>query len=230
MSRTTSRSIAVGLALAGCGGEHDFAAPTSSTPNPPESSGTPSASSIASVEDARAAALREAQEFGLPGRLGGPPSGSPWGSAGALDPSIWGDEFGSPGPGGAASSEVPRGKGPFIRKGEHSVSGRLPQEVVLRIIRQNFGRLRLCYETALRTSPKLAGKVTLMFTIRRDGTVESASAQTDLTDPAVSSCMARGLGTLSFPAPDGGVVKVSYELLLAPGDAVEDVKHADGAR
>ena len=45
------------------------------------------------------------------------------------------------------------------------VNGKLRPEVVKRIVRQNFGRFRLCYENGLRTNPKLAGKVVVTFTI-----------------------------------------------------------------
>ena len=39
-----------------------------------------------------------------------------------------------------------KSKPPSVRMGATSVSGRLPPEVIQRIVRQNFGRFRLCYE------------------------------------------------------------------------------------
>jgi hypothetical protein len=38
--------------------------------------------------------------------------------------------------------------GPTVRQLETTVNGRLPAEVIQRIVRQNFGRFRMCYETA----------------------------------------------------------------------------------
>src|SRR6185312_13816821 len=49
--------------------------------------------------------------------------------------------------------------------GSTSVNGRLPPEAIQRVIRQNFGRMRLCYETGLRADPGLAGRVQVRFVI-----------------------------------------------------------------
>ena len=49
---------------------------------------------------------------------------------------------------------------PLREKPITTVGGHLPAEVIQRIVRQNFGRFRLCYENGLRTNPKLAGQVT----------------------------------------------------------------------
>jgi len=43
------------------------------------------------------------------------------------------------------------------------VNGRLPPEVIQRIVRQNFGRFRNCYESSLRTNPSLTGRVAVKF-------------------------------------------------------------------
>lgn len=215
------RSSIVVMALVACGSEPELAAPTGEAAEP-TATATASASTLSSAETAREAALREAAEFGFPGRIGGPITATPFGSGG-LDPSIWGEEIGGP---GMRSAEPPRGKGPLVRRGELTVNGRLPPEVVQRVMRQNFGRFRLCYENGLRTAPKLEGKVTLAFTIRRDGKVEGATATTDLTDKAVSTCMARAVESISFPSPDGGVAKVTFELLLTPPAEAEPSKSA----
>ncbi len=52
-------------------------------------------------------------------------------------------------------------------------SGRLPPEVIQRIVRQNFGRFRLCYENGLRNNPNLQGRVSVRFVIGRDGAVSN---------------------------------------------------------
>jgi len=97
------------------------------------------------------------------------------------------------------------------------VSGRLPAEVIQRVIRQNFGRFRGCYEFGLRSNPNLQGRVVVSFVIGVDGSVGSASnGGSDLPDPNVVSCIVRSFGSLSFPAPDGGVVSVGYPIVLAP--------------
>src|SRR5512134_4145600 len=187
---------------------------------------------------ARAAALREAQEFGMIGLLNtgaaGDPNAptAPWGrdtSLGTDDISargnMWGDEIGDAfGAGGLGLSGIGEGGGgrgegiglgnigtighgagtgtgqgfgsghgrlggshrtkpPQVRMGATSVSGRLPPEVIQRIVRQNFGRFRLCYENGLRSNPDLKGRVAVRFLIGGDGLVGTAGdGGSDLPD------------------------------------------------
>lgn len=112
-----------------------------------------------------------------------------------------------------------RSKPPSVRMGATSVSGRLPPEVIQRIVRQNFGRFRLCYENGLRSNPNLAGRVTISFVIGRSGEVGAVTSHADLPDTGVVGCVTRAFYGLSFPAPETGVVKVSYPIVFAPGDA-----------
>jgi Ca-activated chloride channel family protein len=107
---------------------------------------------------------------------------------------------------------------PQLRQGATQVNGRLPPEVIQRIVRQNFGRFRLCYENGLRSNPNLRGWVSTRFVIDRSGAVSAASvASSDLGDPAVAQCVVRSFGNMSFPAPEGGVVSVVYPIAFAPG-------------
>jgi hypothetical protein len=97
-------------------------------------------------------------------------------------------------------------------------NGRLPPEVIQRIVRQNFGRFRLCYEEGLRLSPSLAGRVTVKFVIGRDGSVPAAMpAGSDLADDRVVSCVVRRFADLSFPKPEGGIVTVVYPIVFTAG-------------
>ena len=110
-------------------------------------------------------------------------------------------------------------KAPKIREGAASVNGRLPPEVIQRIVRQNFGRFRLCYEAGLRNNPTLQGRVAVKFVIDRKGAVAlTADGGSDLPDGGVVSCVVRGFGNLSFPEPEGGMVTVVYPIMFAPGD------------
>ena len=104
------------------------------------------------------------------------------------------------------------------RFGGYSVSGRLPPEVIQRIVRQNFGRFRACYEDGLRTNPSLQGRVTVRFVIGRDGAVSNASdGGSDLPDAGVVACVVRAFRGLSFPQPEGGIVTVTYPITFSPG-------------
>ena len=110
-------------------------------------------------------------------------------------------------------------RSPSLRQGATQVNGRLPPEVIQRIVRQNFGRFRLCYENGLRTNPNLQGRVAIKFVIDRSGSVSTASdGGSDLPDQSVVQCVVRGFGNLSFPQPEGGIVTVVYPIIFNPGD------------
>jgi len=110
-----------------------------------------------------------------------------------------------------------KSKPPSVRMGATSVSGRLPPEVIQRIVRQNFGRFRLCYENGLRNNPNLQGTVSVSFVIGRDGSVGSVGGGGSLPDGGVVGCVTKAFYGLSFPQPEGGVVKVTYPILFQPG-------------
>ncbi|MFT3769023.1 MAG: AgmX/PglI C-terminal domain-containing protein [Minicystis sp.] len=96
--------------------------------------------------------------------------------------------------------------------------GRLAPEVIQRIIRQNFGRFRLCYENGLRNSPNLSARVAVKFVIDIDGSVKQArDGGSDLPDGGIIACIVRGFYGLSFPPPEGGYVTVTYPLMFSPG-------------
>jgi hypothetical protein len=108
-------------------------------------------------------------------------------------------------------------KPPQIRMGATTVSGRLPPEVIQRIVRQNFGQFRLCYENGLRNNPNLQGRVSVRFIIDRSGAVSSVgNSGSDLPDSSVVSCVVRSFSGLSFPQPQDGIVTVVYPISFAP--------------
>jgi hypothetical protein len=222
---------------------------------------------------ARAAALREATEFGMIGLLNtgaaGDPNAptAPWGRDTSLGTdevsargNMWGDEIGDAfGAGGLGLSGIGEGGGgrgegiglgsigtlghgagtgtgqgfgsghgrlggshrtrsPQVRMGATSVSGRLPPEVIQRIVRQNYGRFRMCYEEGLARNPNLEGRVSVRFVIGRDGSVSNvANGGSDLPDNGVVQCVVRAYYGLSFPQPEGGIVTVVYPIMFAPG-------------
>jgi hypothetical protein len=97
-----------------------------------------------------------------------------------------------------------------------AVSAGLAAGVVRRIVRQNHGRTRVCYEDGLAKNPGLEGGVGVKLLVLRDGTVGMAQDQgSDLPDAKVVACIVRGFTNLSFPQPDrSGPVVVSYRLAL----------------
>jgi hypothetical protein len=108
---------------------------------------------------------------------------------------------------------------PSMREMATTVNGRLPAEVIQRIVRQNFGRFKLCYEGGLRANPNLQGRVAVKFVIDRTGGVGTTmDGGSDLPDQGVVSCVVRGFGNLSFPPPEGGIVTVVYPIVFNPSE------------
>jgi hypothetical protein len=127
-----------------------------------------------------------------------------------------GDGFGN------SAGRLSRGhatRGPQWRIGETEVTkGRLPPEVIQRVVRQNFGRFRHCYDQALTRNPNLQGRVAARFVIDRTGAVSNVTnGGSDLPDSNVVSCVLGAFYGLSFPAPDGGIVTVVYPIAFSPG-------------
>lgn len=108
---------------------------------------------------------------------------------------------------------------PTMRPGTTTVSsGSLPADIIQRIVRQNYGRFRMCYEGGLRSNPNLTGRVAVRFVISRDGAVTHATnAGSDLPDSSVVGCVVSAYYGLSFPSPKDGIVTVNYPIQFSPG-------------
>jgi hypothetical protein len=116
------------------------------------------------------------------------------------------------------------GTGVTLRQGATQVTGQLPPEVIQRIVRQNFGRFRLCYENGLRSNPNLSGRVNVSFSIDGTGSVtEVKDGGSDLPDSSVVTCVVHGFEKLSFPEPENKKpVKVVYPIIFNAEGAPED--------
>lgn len=174
---------------------------------------------------ARARALREAQEFGMLGLISGLDGGGIAFGPGGLGLGLGdGGGFGSGGLGlggsfgsGGLGTLGRRPHLASIRMGALSVNGRLPPEVVRRVVRQQFGRIRLCYDVGLRSNPALRGRITTKFVIDKDGNVSTAKdGGSDLPDVSVVACVVRAFASVTFPQPEGGIVSVVVPLALSP--------------
>jgi hypothetical protein len=104
------------------------------------------------------------------------------------------------------------------RMGATQVSGRLPPEVIQRVVREHYSCFRMCYLQGLARDPYLEGRVVVRFIIGRDGTVSNASnGGSDLPDTKTVSCVISMYYWLRFPQPEGGIVTVVYPILFSPG-------------
>ena len=97
-----------------------------------------------------------------------------------------------------------------MHMGEVTVTGNLPHEVIERLIRQEYGHVRECYDELLRTKSEAKGRVTLELSIDAKGTVTSAADHgSDIGDATMVSCVGKVIGKVAFPAPEGGAVKAT---------------------
>ena len=138
---------------------------------------------------------------------------------GGLGNGVGGGTGGGIGHGKGLPGRSPVHHGPQVRDAISTVNGRLPPEVIQRVVRQNFGRFRLCYENGIRGNPNLQGRVAVKFVIDRSGAVATAlDGGSDLPDQSVVQCVVRGFTNLSFPQPDNGMVTVVYPIVFSPGE------------
>ena len=161
------------------------------------------------------------QGIALDGITGLGPGGKPWGglgtcSAGPCDGNGPGG-YGIPNHSGRLGMNHIPHQPVAAREPTISGGGGLDPAVIQRIVRQNFGRFRMCYEHGLVGNPALSGRVSTKFVIARDGSVSTtALGDSDLPDANVSACVVRSFSGLSFPSHDGAVLQVTYPLVFTP--------------
>ena len=116
-----------------------------------------------------------------------------------------------------------------LRMGSIQVNGRLPPEIIQRVVRQNAGRIRACYDDGLRRrGPTLAGRVATRFVIGTDGHVRAAvDAGSDIGDDKMIACVVGIFASLEFSDPPGGVVTVTYPFVFRPAGAEEEEKQKE---
>lgn len=113
-------------------------------------------------------------------------------------------------------------RAPQLRMGATMVTGRLPPESVQRIVRQNFGRLRGCYDEHLHGAEAFEGRVSVAFVIGVDGRVRDATLRSSpARNEAFHGCLLAAFRSLTFPAHDTGTIHVLYPLVFGRGDDAE---------
>lgn len=94
-----------------------------------------------------------------------------------------------------------------------AIGGRMPKEAIQRIVRAAFGRMRGCYEAGLKRQPTLVGRVEVRFVIGAEGQVLAAvDTVREMSDDEARDCVVRIFSGLRFPAPEGGIVTVTYPI------------------
>lgn len=97
-----------------------------------------------------------------------------------------------------------------------TVNGRLPPEVIQKVVRSSHDRSRKCYEEGLDRDSNLKGRLQIRFVIGRDGKVSGAAdAADEMPDAQVRECVLGVFRSLEFPRPEGGIVTVVYPLAFS---------------
>ena len=79
-----------------------------------------------------------------------------------------------------------------------------------------------CYTQALKTSPDLAGRLTMKFTVHVEGgvgTLRDAEVIEDgLANPFLGMCALGAVAKVEFEAEEDGIITVHYPFTLSPGE------------
>ena len=91
--------------------------------------------------------------------------------------------------------------------GQKHMEGNIAPDAVIKVVKQNSGGLRACYEHALKRKPDLqyVASVTAHFSIRNSGSALGVSF-TPHTDQEMEKCMASTMEKWKFPAFQGDPV------------------------
>jgi len=100
-------------------------------------------------------------------------------------------------------------------------NGKLPPEVIQRVVRASAASFQQCYDDAAKKDPSLHGRTSTRFTIDRTGHVSiSSDLGSEGTIPSeMSKCVTERFEKLEFPPPEGGTVTVVYPLIWGKGES-----------
>lgn len=114
-------------------------------------------------------------------------------------------------------------KNAHAKEGAPLGTGYLDPEIIRSGISARMRRMKNCYADGLRRDPSLRGEMKFKFTIDTTGhTLNVEDAGSRMKDKQVLACVHNEFAALRFPAPEGGIVSVTYPLLLSPGDTAGD--------
>ena len=131
-------------------------------------------------------------------------------------------------PAEGVASVAPSGRGNPQPAVAANLSGRRPSgpaaqaldaETIKSGVRQQLGRVRACYERALKTEEQLSGRLVLAFQVQPDGGVGRAAVKTDeLGSDKVAECVVTAVSNFRFPR-GSDVVAVEYPMNFRPDGA-----------
>ncbi len=127
---------------------------------------------------------------------------------------------------GRCTTSAPQGASTSVEKG--SVSA----EEIRKSVSGSIDRLMACYEKALQTDSTIGGRLTVSFTLGREGKVIRTRIRDNSISPKVGECIADVIRTIRFPQPKGGEVTFSYPFYFEPAsessnEAPFEIRHFD---
>jgi type IV secretory pathway VirB10-like protein len=85
------------------------------------------------------------------------------------------------------------------------------------VTKQNYAKIRGCYEKQLKVNHLLQGNVKVKITIFPDGTVNSVKfIQDTMRNSPMNDCIKSEIMTWKFPKPEGGKVEINQSYRLEP--------------
>ena len=106
----------------------------------------------------------------------------------------------SPGQQGTAAADDAPPRVTFVVE---TIAGGLDERDVTRLLRQNEGRVRHCYDVALASAPGLAATIPLRLVVSADGSA-AVQATTEAGGAELSDCVAAVLRRIAYPPADDG--------------------------
>jgi hypothetical protein len=132
----------------------------------------------------------------------------------------------------AEPGQGPKGKpvhaAPRVKVDVIDVRGDVNEADMLRAARlKSYWPFRICFEQGLRRMQKLHGTIKLRLTLGPNGRPSGIQQlTTELSDPAVVSCVVKSAMGLGLPAPSSGAPQITLDISLWPGDEPVSVKSA----
>lgn len=110
--------------------------------------------------------------------------------------------------------------------------GGLSKKSIRTTIRAHASAIRACYLNALKTNPKLQGRVIVSFTINAKGrTFLERIRKSSLQHKESERCILSAVRTMRFPKPiHGGVVRVNYPFTFRPARSVRTKWNKDSIK
>lgn len=95
----------------------------------------------------------------------------------------------------------------------------LEAEEILKVIRENLGQIKCCYESFLQINPDSSGRIKVLFIVNLDGSVKNVSTKENTVSQSkiMENCISKRMLEWKFPKPRGNIpVTVTYPFEFNP--------------